>query len=288
MTQLVELQHILPELRAAGYRPYAISNDTVARLAEFAERNTITFPLLSDEDSAVIKRYGILNTLIAPDEGKHMRWHGIPYPGTYITDANGVIVRKDFHQHHARRASGQTLLHQLTGAVPDDATARRATTDGPVVTVEAVLLDPTLRLEVLSTLVCRVQVADGYHLYAHGAPEMFMPAQITVSGDGIRAGEPSWPTPHLFDMPMMGSHDVPVWDGRFTITVPVTATSELIKLGHGLNKPNAEIEVALAFQACNDEACEMPATTIVHLAVPLAILVEPDGIKSYVARTPIT
>jgi hypothetical protein len=289
MTQLVELQHVLPELQAAGYRPYAISNDTVARLAEFAGGNGITFPLLSDEDSAVIKRYGILNTLIAPDEGKHMRWYGIPYPGTYTTDADGVIVRKDFHQHHARRASGRTLLHQVTGTLPhDDATAVRATTAGPVVTLQAVVLDSTLRLEVLSTLVCRVQVADGYHLYAHGAPDAFTPAQITVAGEGIRAGEPSWPTPQVVDMPTMGSHDVPVWEGDLTITVPVTATSELIKLGHGLNARNAVIEVSLDFQACNDVTCLMPATAVVHLAVPLATLIEPEGITSYVQRSPTT
>src|SRR5713226_2544544 len=157
MTQLVELQRALPELQAAGYQPYAVSNDTVERLAAFAERNDITFPLLSDEDSAVIRRYGILNTLIEPGEGKEMRWYGIPYPGTYITDATGVIVQKDFHQHHARRASGRMLVHQVTGTVPDagdDTFPVRDTIEGAQLTLDTYLLDDALRLEVLTTLVC--------------------------------------------------------------------------------------------------------------------------------------
>jgi peroxiredoxin len=35
-------------------------------LARFASAHQITFPLLTDEGSAVIRRYGILNTNIPP------------------------------------------------------------------------------------------------------------------------------------------------------------------------------------------------------------------------------
>src|SRR5690349_6501552 len=118
MTQLVQLQQTLQKVRDEGYEVFAISNDPVERLVEFSDRHRIEFSLLSDEDSAVIRAFGILNTLIKPDEGKHMRWHGIPYPGTYVTDANGIVVDKDFHQHHARRLSGQALLHRVLGTVP--------------------------------------------------------------------------------------------------------------------------------------------------------------------------
>ena len=289
MTQLVELQHVLPELHAAGYRPYTISNDTVERLADFAGRNGITYSLLSDEDSAVIRRFGIMNTLIKPGEGKHMRWYGIPYPGTYIADRSGLIVRKEFHQHHARRASGRTLLHLATGVVPEvdvEAVDVGAAVEGSVVNLDAALLDPTLRLEVLSTIVCRIRVGDGFHLYADGAPDAFMPATLTVEGAGIRSGTPTWPEPHRLDMPTMGGNAVPVWEGDVTVTITVTATSELIRLGHGLDVPEAVIDLTLHFQACNDDTCMMPDRVQTHLAVPLATLVEPEGIKTYVDRAP--
>lgn len=61
MTQLVQLQQILPELHAAGYEVFAISNDPAERLAAFAQEHGITFPLLPDEGSAVIRAFGIMN-----------------------------------------------------------------------------------------------------------------------------------------------------------------------------------------------------------------------------------
>ncbi len=196
MTQLVQLQQVRPALLAAGYEVFAISNDTVDRLAVFATQHAVTFPLLSDEDSAVIRAFGIMNTLVQPGEGAHMRWYGIPYPGTYIVDADGVVVDKDFHQHHARRLSGPALLHRVLGTVPGvlpDAPQTAAA--GQEVTLTVHLSDPVLRLEVLSTLVCRLDVAPGLHLYADGAPEAFTPAALRLDGDGLRFGPARWPGP---------------------------------------------------------------------------------------------
>ena len=108
----------------------------------------------------MIRAFGILNTLIQPGEGAHMRWYGIPYPGTYITDATGVVVDKDFHQHHARRMSGQSLLHRLLGTVPECPAPRSltaASTTGEEVAMTAYVADSTVRLEVISTLVCRLR-----------------------------------------------------------------------------------------------------------------------------------
>ena len=180
-------------------------------------------------------------------------------------------------------------MHLATGIVPDIDTEPadvRAAAEGPLVNLDVALLDPTLRLEVLSTIVCRIHVADGFHLYATGAPDAFMPATLTVEGAGIRSGAPSWPEPHRLDMPMMGGDAVPVWEGDVTVTIPVTATSELIRLGHGLDVNEAVIDLRLSFQACNDDTCMMPDHLQTSLTVPLATLVEPEGIKTYVDRTP--
>ena len=57
MTQLVELQQALPRFEAAGIKLYAVSYDEPEALAEFARHHGITFPLLSDKGSKVIKRY---------------------------------------------------------------------------------------------------------------------------------------------------------------------------------------------------------------------------------------
>jgi len=57
-TQACDFRDSLASLTAAGYQVVGISPDPPAKLAEFTERDGITFPLVSDEDAAVLKAYG--------------------------------------------------------------------------------------------------------------------------------------------------------------------------------------------------------------------------------------
>ncbi len=263
---------------------FAVSNDTVERLADFATQHGITFSLLSDEDSAVIRAFGIMNTLIRPDEGKHMRWYGIPYPGTYITDEAGIVVDKDFHQHHARRLSGRGLLHRVLGTLPEQhADAPGATSEGNDVTLTTSLVDPTLMLEVISLLVCRLHIAAGQHIYAPGAPEGFTQATIEFHGEGLRFGEPAWPEPQQLNMTDLNIQ-VPVYEKEVIVSVPVTATSELVRLGHGLDQSSAKITIVCTYQSCDEVSCALPATIETTFSVPLEELVEPEGVKTYAKR----
>ena len=50
----------------------AISYDSVALLKEFAERKKISYPLLSDPESAIIRAFGILNDNFPPGDP----WYG--------------------------------------------------------------------------------------------------------------------------------------------------------------------------------------------------------------------
>lgn len=230
------------------------------------------------------RAFGILNTLIKPGEGKHMRWYGIPYPGTYVTDADGVVIDKDFHQHHARRLSGQALLHRVLGTVPEQsAEAPSATLEGEELELTAYLADPALSLEVITSLVCRLRVAPGLHIYAAGAPEAFTPVALSLSGEGVRFGEPTWPKPGVLRMADL-EMSIPVYEQDVTVTMPITATSEIMRLGHGLDRESMEITITCRYQACDDVACGLPATIETKLVLPLQTLVEPEGIKTYVER----
>ena len=63
-------------LEKNGVRIAAVSYDSQEILRGFADKHGIGFPLLSDHDSAVIRRFGIFNTNIAPG----LRAHGVPHP----------------------------------------------------------------------------------------------------------------------------------------------------------------------------------------------------------------
>ena len=73
-------------------------------LAKFTQTNKITFPLLSDPESKTIKAYGILNR---EEKGKSA---GVPYPGTYVVDKNGVVRAKLFHEGPFQRHTIDDLL----------------------------------------------------------------------------------------------------------------------------------------------------------------------------------
>lgn len=57
-TQACDFRDSLGSLGAAGYQVLGLSKDNQAKLAQFAENDHLTFPLLSDEDLAVHRAYG--------------------------------------------------------------------------------------------------------------------------------------------------------------------------------------------------------------------------------------
>ena len=57
-TEACDFRDNLNSLKSAGYRVIGISKDTPERNKEFQEQEGLNFPLLSDEDLAVHKRYG--------------------------------------------------------------------------------------------------------------------------------------------------------------------------------------------------------------------------------------
>src|ERR1041385_5878642 len=57
-TQACDFRDSLASLKGAGYEVVGISPDKPAKLAEFRERDAITFPLVSDQDKSVLTAYG--------------------------------------------------------------------------------------------------------------------------------------------------------------------------------------------------------------------------------------
>ena len=105
----MELQGRVEELDAQGMGVAAISYDSQEILADFSQRRGITYPLLSDSDSEVIREYGLLNTVVAdalgsgaddPDVqadvakyvsvfGANEGQLGMAFPGTLVLDEEG-------------------------------------------------------------------------------------------------------------------------------------------------------------------------------------------------------
>jgi peroxiredoxin len=68
-----------------GVQPLAISVDSPEESRELARKAGYTYPLLSDPNADVIKRYGILH------QGAGMAGRDIARPAEFLVDRGGVV-----------------------------------------------------------------------------------------------------------------------------------------------------------------------------------------------------
>ncbi len=90
--QACDFRDSLDALRAAGYEVVGISPDKPAKLAQFRERDSITFPLVSDTDRTVLTAYGAYG---------EKQLYGKTVTGvirsTFVIDADGLIERASYN-----------------------------------------------------------------------------------------------------------------------------------------------------------------------------------------------
>tara|TARA_B100001123_G_scaffold425571_2_gene538584 strand:+ start:1046 stop:1612 length:567 start_codon:yes stop_codon:yes gene_type:complete len=99
------------QLQQMGYPVTAISYDPPLTLQEFGESEGITFPLVSDKDSKLIKAFGILNT----DFSETDPLYGIPEPTIYVVDAEGKITHVYQEDGYKRRPDPDVVIQDLSG-----------------------------------------------------------------------------------------------------------------------------------------------------------------------------
>ena len=68
----------------------------------------------------MIRRFGILNDQVKPGD---LILYGIPYPGVFMTDADGIVVGKSFHGSYKIRDSPEVLIDAALGRVQLDDTS---------------------------------------------------------------------------------------------------------------------------------------------------------------------
>lgn len=106
-TEACDFRDNLASLRSAGYSVVGISPDSPQRLREWAYQERLVYPLLSDEDHAVHRRYGAWGGKTV-DGGTRMG----PLRSTFVLDAEGVLehalydVKAQEHVAELRRLLG--------------------------------------------------------------------------------------------------------------------------------------------------------------------------------------
>ena len=214
----------------------------------------------------MITQFGILNTLIEPDGPLAEQFYGLPFPGTYVVDGNGVVTEKFFNKHYATRTSAGTILDSALGRALRHEEAPAAAHGAPRVGFSAFLSDPQLTLEVASTLNVRIEMEEGYHVYAEPLPDDYYPTTVRLEPvSGLEIGEAVYPP----TMPMrFDALDVTlnVYEGSADIAIPVTAMAELVQAGG----ETVDLDVVVDYQVCSDTVCYLPEEARLSLSAPVS------------------
>ena len=107
--QLIDFQNNKMDFYDKGYTIVSISYDSPEILAKFAAKNDISFTMLSDTGSKMIKDFGLLNT--SHEEGS--RFYGIPYPTIFVVGRDGIITHKFAEEGYRNRPEIKDILASL-------------------------------------------------------------------------------------------------------------------------------------------------------------------------------
>lgn len=264
----MQLQGSLAQYEAAGIAVIAISPDTVAELAEFALAHGITYPLLSDADSSVIRAYGILNTLLDETDEDY----GIPYPGSYMVGRDGRVEEKSFYREYQVRETALTTLRTGFGVAPDDpsASADGSTTPSaevvaPGVRIRAALgaIDMSFMQE--ADLYVTLALDDDLHVYGHPIPDGYQAVDVRVTApEGVRIGEAVQPATQPMRIAGL-DEDFNVMHGDPLIRIPI-----VFGVQRAEDFTDVELRIEVRYQACTDSMCFAPTRANLLLRVPLA------------------
>ena len=158
----------MDKIRAQGLGVAAISYDSVAVLKSFAERRGITFTLLSDPDSKIIRDFGILNEQVQAGSTQY----GIPNPGTYLVDRNGRVTAKYFEDDITQRYTSGDILVNRFG---ERAGAAQTSAEGKHLKVSASASNARVRSGQRISLVLEVALPARMHVYAPGVSSDYIP-----------------------------------------------------------------------------------------------------------------
>jgi AhpC/TSA family/Thiol:disulfide interchange protein DsbD, N-terminal len=248
----VQLDRKRQQFEKRGIKIAAVSFDPVAVLQNFAQRTGVKLTLLSDPQSKVIRAFGILNDSIPKDH----QFYGIPYPGDYLIDQNGVVQSKFFEEKYADRYTAGEILVRTIGA---DTSGPSTQTETDHLTVITSASDEILRGGNRLSLVAEVDLKPKMHVYAPGV-EGYIPVDWEMEEvSGVTNYPAEYPGSEMLHLPAI-NEIVPVYQGHFRMVRDVMI-GQPNEIQHLLNaQGELVIKGSFRYQACDDKICYLPKT----------------------------
>jgi hypothetical protein len=256
----VELEQNRERIRNRGLGLAAISYDSVAVTRSFAERKHITFPLLSDAESKTIREFGILNDTVKPGT----MTFGIPYPGTYVVDPNGVVVSKYFEDDYRERVSASTILARDFGDTGGSAGSAIEAKQLRITTGASV---PVARPQERIVLSVDLALKPRMHVYAPGVVD-YIPIEWKLEeGAFLKAHALRYPPSRKMHLKAI-KEIVPVYEGQVRLSREITFGAENALRPLLTTSGEFVLKGSLRYQACDDRKCYTPETVPLEWRFP--------------------
>ena len=282
----MELQSRLEELRARGLGVAAISYDSREVLADFSHRKGITFPLLADDDSAVITAFGILNTIAAEAQGPNAdspeivadiakyvsvfgassNIVGTPFPGTFMLDAQGRVTSRFFEEFYRERNTTANVMLKLGAGLSPIEAIEGSTAH---LTLTAYPSNPNITVGTKFSVAIDIEPNANIHLYAPGADQLgYRVVGLTLAEvPHIRFEPVEFPESEIYHFKPLDER-VPVYQQPFTLLQEAVVSGEP-EAAEALAKIDAlTLSGTLDYQACDDKLCFDP------VSVPLSFTLD--------------
>lgn len=240
----------MAQLTRQGLSVAGVSYDSVAVLADFSKRRGITFPLLSDRGSMTIRQYGILNTTI-PESNQQT--YGIPFPGTFVLNAQGVVTSRYFEEAYQERTTVGSILARLGNKVEVAATK----VSSAQLEVTSFVTDSVVAPGTRFSIVLDIKPGRGVHVYALGVTG-YKPITLLVAAQPhliIRGAQ--YPPPEDYHFKPLNEH-VKVYQRPFRILQDLAIDASPEAQTALKDERALSIKGTLSYQACNDTLCFSP------------------------------
>jgi AhpC/TSA family protein len=270
----------------------AISYDSPEIMAAFSKQRGISFPLLGDKGSAVIRRYGLLNPLPElafgptkddPDVkaeiqkyvsavGARADMAGMAFPGTIVLDRGGRVTSRFFEDFYVERNTVSSLLLKLGGAAGSPVEGKKFSTSHLDVT--AYPSDASVAVGNRFSVILDVEPHAHLHVYAPGAEGKGYRV-ISLALDPhpqIRALPLRYPASEIYYFKPLKER-VPVFEKPFRLAQELVVDGSLAGQEALRGKDSLTVTGALQYQACDDKICYNPVSLPVSWQVSLHAII---------------
>ena len=216
----------------------------------FAERKGLHYPVLSDPDSAIIRAFGILNDNFPKDH----QFYGVPFPGMYLLDQNGVVKAKYFEDDHRERYTAASVLVREFGEGGES----KAVVDTPHLRLTYSASDTHLSPGGTAELILDIDLKPGMHIYAPGVTGGYIPIDWQAGGlKGWMAGPAQYPKARMLRLEAI-HETVPVYAGQVRLLRDLTVGQEQEFAPLLGPDRTLAVEGAFRYQACDAKECYPP------------------------------